>query len=601
MYTFDRFLPPGHPVTMPISRYPRPGQPIAPKPLRELLMAEHATRFAHLDSTVWDRMGEDACRKLAGQLLTELVGRGPRFCALLAHHRLESRYGAIAVEDLELQPRTLNCLRRAGISEFPSGRHGLTVGQILQLRGFGVRSLIDLMSSVEAYTAHQLKGRCSGNNDKDLATAKDALLVEERQLIAGMGSLPGALEISRYDPRLGQQLRHVAPSASTLGELLESFHRGELLSTAEKNLARLCVTVRTMVKRSVVDEAIEILAAGQPESARRIVEACLQFRGSHGRPTYQAVGKRFGRSRERIRQILCRQLWRPGQPRPFAPALDAALAAVQASGPSSPDDVQRRLVRDKLLAPRMQLDALHEVAGMLGREPGFTFYGQGQGRLVIAASDLQAVQQLLNEARGMIYRSGAATVARLMDNQQAGPICREAAVRAIRSLDGFYWLNESEGSFSLHAGQANVLWHRIRKVLSVAPRVAIDDLWAALLHDNRPICGGLTADQVLDFCRKQPECRVINNTVVLRHPQDPLDAFRGHEREIVRLILKHGPLCRRGELMELAAQAGMGKPSFDKSLNCPAIARYAPGVYGLTGANISPGEIAAFVERATAR
>jgi hypothetical protein len=93
----------------------------------------------------------------------------------------------------------------------------------------------------------------------------------------------------------------------------------------------------------------------------------------------------------------------------------------------------------------------------------------------------------------------------------------------------------------------------------------------------------------------QPECRVSRDIIIARNPEDPLDVLQGDEREIVRLILNHGPLCRRRDLMRLAAEAGIGKPSFDKCIYCPAISRYGNGVYGLTGAEIAPTALTAFL------
>lgn len=589
---------------MPIARYPRLGQPIAAQPLREFLKSHCVTRFDHLDATAWRRLGEDACRELAGQLIRELQQLAPRLLSELADHRLSSGNGAVAIDELELQPRTRNCFARAGIRELPALSNGLTVAEALQLRGFGVGCLVDLMASLEANRTQRTRRGHARSNHKGageavvIVTMSD-LPPKDQKLLAQIGSIPGALDITRQDPRLGAQLRSVALDALCLGDVIKSFRRVGLSRTAADNLVELCSDVAGMTRKSVITEVTDILGAGQRPREREIVEACLQFGEQLRRPTYRFIGKRFRYSGERIRQIFCRHHWRPGQPLPFAPAIDRALEAVRAFGPSWAEDVERQLASDKVLFPLMRLEILHGLASMLGREAGFIVHGNEQMRLLVPASAFQAIQKVQNDARALVDRFGLTTIKRVIDKQRAGRICHDDAVRAICSLAGFYWLNESEGSFSLRARRANVLWHRIRKVLAVAPRVSLDTLWKALRHDNRPICGGLTASQALDFCRKQPECRVSRNIIFARNPEDPLNVLQGHERQLVSFILEHGPLCRRSKLARLAAEAEIAKPSFDKCINCPAIARYAAGVYGLTGANISASELAAFTSSVT--
>jgi hypothetical protein len=194
---------------MPLSRYPRPGQPIAPQPLREFLKSERVTRFDHLDAAAWRRLGEQACRELAEQFLDELIRRTPRVFDKLAGHRLSSQGGPVALDDLELQPRTRNCFARAGISELPDFSNGLTVAEISQLRGFGVACLVDLMASLEANGTKRPRPRRASNNHRTVAegapVSRNDLPPAIREVISGVGSVPGALAVTRSDPRLGPQ------------------------------------------------------------------------------------------------------------------------------------------------------------------------------------------------------------------------------------------------------------------------------------------------------------------------------------------------------------------------------------------------------------
>lgn len=579
---------------MPLSRFPRPGQPIAAQPLRDFLRSERVSRFDRLDATAWRRLGEERCRELARQLVRELERRPYRLLDELGDHTLSSGNGPIPIDDLELQARTRNCFVRAGISELPGLSNGLTVAEASHLRGFGVSCLVDLMASLEAHQTRREPNHKPVGKTEIVVKISD-LPAAAQKLLTQVASIPGVLEITRQDPRLGVSMRAVSLDSPSLGAIIESLRRVGLPKAAAKNLVQLCDNIRAMAEKPVVKEVADILAAGQGARAREIIQACLQLRDQPRLPTYRSVGRRLRYSGERVRRVFCRQHWRPGQPPPFAPALDRALAAVCALGPCWAGDVERLLARDKLLAPRMRLEVLDELAGMLGREPGFVIMGRTKARLLVAKSDSRSVRKVQSDALALVNRYGLTTVKRVIRKQRVDRIGHDVALRAMISLDGFYWVNEPQGAFSLRGRQANPLWHRVRKVLSVAPRVSIDILWVALKHDNRSICGGLTAAQVLAFCQKQPECRVSRDIIMARKPEDPLEVLQGHEREVVGFILEHGPLCWRRDLMRLAAHAGIAKPSFDKCINCPAISRYAPGVYGLTGAEISASALATFV------
>lgn len=199
----------------------------------------------------------------------------------------------------------------------------------------------------------------------------------------------------------------------------------------------------------------------------------------------------------------------------------------------------------------------------------------------------------------LVAKSGAVTMDEI--RARAGALSptslSAAAIEAVvKCCEGFRWMDEEGGYFWLDNGRPNRLRRRIGRVLSVAPRIAVEELRAAIRRDRRrggpipPACA------LLELCRQLPECRVNGNDVLATNPVHPLDLLRGHEATIVGLLLKHGPVCPREHLQELAAKAGVAAPSFWRCLTvCPTITRYAPGVFGLTGATILPGQIESLI------
>jgi hypothetical protein len=166
------------------SRYPRPGQRLAPATLRELLQVPVPAKYlkkveggerrvegcdssllstihyplstlllCDLDETAWDRFGQQVCRQLAEEVI-RAVGRAIRLPAPIKDRCLPAIPGGMTLADLELEIRTLNCLVSAGIHQRPQDLPRMTIGGLLGLRGFWAKSLVDLLSSLEYVIDH---------------------------------------------------------------------------------------------------------------------------------------------------------------------------------------------------------------------------------------------------------------------------------------------------------------------------------------------------------------------------------------------------------------------------------------------------------------
>jgi len=150
---------------MPKSRYPRRGYPIAPAILRELLdvpappqLVDRAAvpkglRLCDLDETAWDRLTDEQCHELAAEVV-RVLGRAARMPLEIGDRRLPAIPEGLTLADLDIEVRTANCLISAGIHERPQDLHHMTIDGALALRGFWVKSLVDLLTSLEYVIDH---------------------------------------------------------------------------------------------------------------------------------------------------------------------------------------------------------------------------------------------------------------------------------------------------------------------------------------------------------------------------------------------------------------------------------------------------------------
>jgi hypothetical protein len=146
---------------MGISRYPRPGHRIAPVTLTDVLDVPIPRRLKmgglardiklyNLDETIWKRFDLEACQQLSEAIVEQVRLVLPTLADKLKTRHLPLPSGQIELKFLELEVRTYNCLVSAAFGENPHYFNEYTIGKLIKLRGFGARSLVDLLTSLES-------------------------------------------------------------------------------------------------------------------------------------------------------------------------------------------------------------------------------------------------------------------------------------------------------------------------------------------------------------------------------------------------------------------------------------------------------------------
>jgi len=207
---------------MGISKYPRPGQRIAPATLREILDVPVPLEFGHfaagrfekladLDETVWHHTSAATCRVLAKLVLHQVQRSLTRSPEAVKSKPLPKSHQPTPVSALEVNVRTFNCLRNClglRVGDNLQFLNDLSVRDLLHWRNLGAYSLVDLLVALESVTA---------NSDQ----------FEQRQLkvvsAASTDPIPASelpsefrVEISRF-PRVGHR---IAPH--TLARILDT-------------------------------------------------------------------------------------------------------------------------------------------------------------------------------------------------------------------------------------------------------------------------------------------------------------------------------------------------------------------------------------------
>ena len=109
--------------------------------------------LADLDESAWSLFGDRACRELA-RLVVAAISRGSRLLMHVGAQPLPKLPKGISLEELNLEVRTVNALVQAGIHQRPQDLDRMTVDDLLGLRGFWSKSLVDLLTAMEFVIDH---------------------------------------------------------------------------------------------------------------------------------------------------------------------------------------------------------------------------------------------------------------------------------------------------------------------------------------------------------------------------------------------------------------------------------------------------------------
>ncbi len=154
---------------MGVSRFPRDNYPVAPRLLNEILSAAisihdmheapvQGLRLCDLGSGTWHHFTPDVCRRLADLVVDQVRSVMRCLPKDILNRRLPRLPDGVELNDVELEVRTYNCLRREGLLRHAQKLGDRTIGDLIALPGFGARCLVDLLTSLEVWTASLQSG-----------------------------------------------------------------------------------------------------------------------------------------------------------------------------------------------------------------------------------------------------------------------------------------------------------------------------------------------------------------------------------------------------------------------------------------------------------
>lgn len=572
-------------------RYPRPRERVAPSTLIEVLLEPAPERLAgvaglklsELDETAWDRLPTPAIEALA-ELIVD------RVTAACTHHQFDAHHfpqppAGLKLADLNLEHRTHLCLAREGFEERPEQLGTCTIGQILAIRSFGPRCLVDLLSALETRLARDHRF------DRQLTCEAERL-----------ARLPLAARARSDDPRFGALLRAVDVGASTAQDLAK-----RILARPQdppdpgyvaEQVRQLSVRLEAIAGLTLEEELIEIFAATHHERNRAIVIGYYGWADGR-RHTLAEIGACYGMTRERTRQICAKLVRRRAAASILAPVTDRVLAWLAARLPAPVERLEAALRAEGLTRVGLGLDQIASAAKLLGRAAPLRIARVGQAMLAVSPEQPRAVPAIVEAATKEVFYHGLTTINtihNMLIDRFPQRVNEALVVETLSLVESFRWLDRPTGWFRLTSVAKHGLPKAIDKILAVAGRLSVAELRAAVGRNRRMWKEPPPACVLLEFCRQMPDVRVDGEQVISDPPRDWRRTLTGVEFRLVELLQQHGPVMERGALEDLCLAGGMNRFSFHAFLACsPVIAQFGHSVYGLLGTAVDAEEVRAIL------
>lgn len=523
----------------------------------------------------------------------------------------------IRLDDLELKLRTLNCLKDAGYSNKLQRLSGKQISQLLEIRGFGINCIIDLLGSLKPFLTNAKqppqnelthKGNLKGQKSlRRLFLAQQVLdsipakkitnedVIREAKRLRRMHEIK---KIRRDDLRLGQLIRSIDISAKNVFEVAHRLVSGIYVpvnsAATTQRLKELRKNIRTLFKMTLEEEIKGLLVGVGSQRNQSIIARRFGWDGSEG-ATLQEVGHSLGLTRERVRQVCNRLTSQLEGKTFFTPALDRALKFISHHSPEAADEIELKLTAEGLVKAHFRVEGILNAAELLDRSAPFVITKVGGKRFVLAPNMENVTNVIAQTARRAIEHWGVTTIA---------DVAAQATERTNISIDAhfvrhilsekedFQWLDEIGGWFWLSSVPRNRLLNQIEKILSVAERIDISELRIGVSRHHRMKGVAPPKRVLLELCRQTSWCGVENSTVFANPPLNWEDTLSDIEQFMVLVLKEHGPVMQRSKFEDLCLDLGINRVTFYAYLKySPVLTKYAISVYGLRGIQVPPGLI----------
>jgi hypothetical protein len=446
--------------------------------------------------------------------------------------RLPSLPVGTKLSDLQLSRRTYNCLLKRGFDKRIAELSALTLGEILEIPGFGMQCLVNYLDGVDRFRRGETERRGKVNELAGLYAELELHQYLEDELRDLVQRSFGEKNPELASRNIEIVLMHYGCDGGG-GTILQEV--GEKFGITKERIRQICEKAVGRLKQlrarpSRLNAVLEMIGQNLPSDAATL-EKLLQTQG-FTRSVFKMEGL----------ILICKLLGYP-------PSFDI-------------EDVEGRRMAvhpQKVRMARRSIVHARKAVSQFG---------------VATVLDLAAV----------------------LSEKLSTKITPEFVTRVLGSQLGFEWLDKEGGWFWFRNLPKNRVVSRVRKILSVSEGIDVGELRTGIARHHAMNGYAPPRRVLLELCKRLPYCVVEGNNIRSEPPIDWKTALRGTELSMISVLKGHGPVIPRARFEQLCLGMGMKRSTFYAYLGySPVIERYGYSVYGIRGARIEPGIVESLI------
>lgn len=520
-----------------------------------------------------------------------------------------------ALDSIRLSRRVLNALRAVGINTVRD-LVKLRAEDILKLPAAGKKALLDVRGALAEVG---LKLSSDGSNADGAAPVADPSVEDKSALdldinslgltlrtanalrAAGLRSIRDLVSLRTKDIRKMRaagkkalwEIREALVDAG-LGLADQADKRDEQKQLDLINAQPLTACERTLIEASQatsLEKELSVFLRSVTGSDRNveIVMKLMGWKGGQPPRTLESVGREFGVTRERVRQIGQQAERRLEEFRGKATFVQRTIAGLMDQLPATSADLRLTPLKLGLADGPFDMEGLRLAANTLGLEWPFEVVDLGGGPILVSADSHEVYPRAMGVIRRKTSERGCLSVVALMSELGLKDEDKSRVVKALSSSLEIEWLDHEKEWLYSGASARNRLLNICSKVLGVAPTIRVAELRRAVSKSRRlAMCPPqrILAAFVVRVGLAQIEGDVVRAD--LSKVQAP--SSTSAEGIMIRVLDEKGPALDGEVFVEHCIAAGMNAITFYiYRIASPVIATLGKNVYCKVGAQVPTG------------
>jgi sigma-70-like protein len=342
-----------------------------------------------------------------------------------------------------------------------------------------------------------------------------------------------------------------------------------------------------------LENLIRLIPTGFSDRNCSVIVCFFGFDGT-GKKTLEAVGQKFGVTRERVRQITSNFALRVQKKRAlYLPVFRSACNHIIGALPNSPQTIGQSLREQGIARTEFDVSSISAILRLLNEDEFFEVVSIGDSTLAVHKNTAESLRRVPRIARAIVSAFGCGHIEHILGGLEAGlerAIETQDIEAVLSQIADVRWLDQARKWFTIVDTKRNRLSNIVQKVLSVAQKISLSELRGAIKRVHR-LDGFAPPSNILRaFCSSLPYCDIEDEDVIANMPLSVADTLGGIERCFWDVLREHGSVMNLNTLRDECFQRGMNANSFYQYLMySPIICRLVREIYSLVGAEVPPG------------